>query len=378
MKILSTASALAALMAMTTVVEAKELRFAIGYPPNSAPVKVMEDYAAKVSELTGGELTVKVFPSSLLSFPETSPGVRDGIADMGLLATGYHPTEYPINNLVPNTTIQMIDFGDAVKGREAMAFASALTEYTLLHCPKCNAEFEAQNQVFNSIASTSAYYLMCNKPIGSVDALSGLRMRAPSNWARWTAYVGGNPMSIPLGEMNEAMSQGVLDCLVASAAEIVNWNLTSLVSDIAVGVPGGVAAGAPVNINRDTWQSLTSQERQALMRAGAFSQAQYAWAFQEAEADALEAAKAAGANVADAHPSIVEKTKEFVVKDTAAMLEEVANKYGIQDGGVMLESFATILTKWVDLAQDIDTVESFEEVLWTEIFSKVDVDAHGF
>lgn len=378
MRILSTASVLAALMAMTTVVEAKELRFAIGYPPNSAPVKVMEDYAAKVSELTGGELTVKVFPSSLLSFPETSPGVRDGIADMGLLATGYHPTEYPINNLVPNTTIQMIDFGDAVKGREAMAFASALTEYTLLHCPKCNAEFEAQNQVFNSIASTSAYYLMCNKPIGSVDALSGLRMRAPSNWARWTAYVGGNPMSIPLGEMNEAMSQGVLDCLVASAAEIVNWNLTSLVSDIAVGVPGGVAAGAPVNINRDTWQSLTSQERQALMRAGAFSQAQYAWAFQEAEADALEAAKAAGANVADAHPSIVEKTKEFVVKDTAAMLEEVANKYGIQDGGVMLESFATILTKWVDLAQDIDTVESFEEVLWTEIFSKVDVDAHGF
>ncbi|MFD2858114.1 hypothetical protein ACFSZS_29860 [Seohaeicola zhoushanensis] len=62
------------MIALTTVAEAKELRFAIGYPPNSAPVKVMEEYAAKVSELTGGDLTVKVFPSSLLSFPETSPG----------------------------------------------------------------------------------------------------------------------------------------------------------------------------------------------------------------------------------------------------------------------------------------------------------------
>ncbi|MFD2858287.1 hypothetical protein ACFSZS_30930 [Seohaeicola zhoushanensis] len=244
---------------------------------------------------------------------------------MGLLATGYHPTEYPINNLVPNTTIQMINFGDDVKGREAMAFASALTEYTFFHCPGCNDEFKAQNQVFTSIASTSAYYLMCNKPIGSADALAGLRMRAPSNWARWTAYVGGNPVSITLGEMNEGMSQGVLDCLVASAAELVNWNLTSLVTDIAVGVPGGVAAGAPVNINRDTWQALSAEERSALMKAGAYSQAQYAWAFQQAEAQALDAAKAAGAKVADADASIVDKTKEFVVKDTAAMLEEVAS-----------------------------------------------------
>lgn len=378
MRKLSTVGAVAALMALTTVAEAKELRFAIGYPPNSAPVKVMEDYAAKVSELTGGDLTVKVFPSSLLSFPETSPGVRDGIADMGLLATGYHPTEYPINNLVPNTTIQMINFGDDVKGREAMAFASALTEYTFFHCPGCNDEFRAQNQVFTSIASTSAYYLMCNKPIGSADALAGLRMRAPSNWARWTAYVGGNPVSITLGEMNEGMSQGVLDCLVASAAELVNWNLTSLVTDIAVGVPGGVAAGAPVNINRDTWQALSAEERSALMKAGAYSQAQYAWAFQQAEAQALDAAKAAGAKVADADASIVAKTKDFVVKDTAAMLDEVASKYGIEDGAAMLDTFAPILEKWVGLAATIDDVETYEEALWTEIFSKVDVDTHGF
>ncbi len=378
MRIFSTASALAALMALSTPVDARELRFAIGYPPNSAPVKVMEDYAAKVAELTGGAVTVKVFPSSLLSFPETSPGIRDGIADMGLLATGYHPTEYPVNNLVPNTTIQMINFGDEVKGREAMAFASALTEYTFFHCPKCNDEFKAQNQVFTSIASTSAYYLMCNKPIGSLEALAGLRMRAPSNWARWTSYVGANPVSITLGEMNEGMSQGVLDCLVASAAELVNWNLTSLVTDIAIGVPGGVAAGAPVNINRDTWQGLTPEERTALMKAGAFSQAQYAWAFQEAEAQAVDAAKAAGANVADADPSIVAKTKEFVVEDTKAMLAEVASKYGIEDGPAMLDTFAPLLTKWVTLSKDIDSVEKYEEVLWTEIFSKVDVSTHGF
>lgn len=366
-----------ALIAGMSPLAAKDLRFAIGYPPNSSPVDVMEAYAAKVEELSGGDLTVKVFPSSLLSFPETSPGVRDGIADLGLLATGYHPSEYPINNLVPNTTIGLIAYGDKVKGREAMAYASALTEFTFFNCPECNVEFAAQNQVFTSIASTSAYYMMCNQPVPSLEVAQTLRLRAPSNWARWATYIGATPTNVNLGEMNEAMSQGVLDCLVASAAELINWNLTDLIKDIVVGVPGGVAAGAPVNINMDTWQALTSEERKIMMQAAAFSQAQYAWMFHQREAEALAAAEANGASVHEADASLIDITKQFVVEDTQTMLVDVNEKYGITNGADMLATFQPILDKWVDIAAGIDSVEALETALWDEVFSKVDVDAHG-
>lgn len=376
MKHFTTVALAMAIMPLTA--NAEELRFAIGYPPNTMPVNVMEDYAEKVAELSGGELTVNVFPSSLLSFQETSSGVRDGIASMGLLSTGYNPSDYPINNLVPNTTIQLINFGDEVRGREAVAFASAVTEYIFFHCPDCNEEFAEQNQVFTSIASTSAYYLMCNQPIGSLEDVQGLRMRAPTNWARWTDYVGGSSTSVALAEMNEAMSQGAVDCLVASAPELLNWNLTNLITDIAIGVPGGVAAGAPVNINQDTWQALSTDERKVLMEAGAFSQAQYAWMFHQREADALEAARAAGARVAEADVSLIEKTREFVIDDTEAMLDDIRTRYDIENGREMLNTFAPILQKWVDKTADVESVEQLEEMLWSEIFSKVDVDKHGF
>lgn len=356
---------------------AEDLRFAIGYPPNSSPVEVMEDYAAKVEELSGGAMTVKVFPASLLSFPETSPGVRDGIADMGLLATGYHPSEYPINNIVPNTTISLINYGEQVKNREAMAYASALTEFTFFHCPECNAEFAEQNQVFTSIASTSAYYMMCNQPVPSLEVAKTLRLRAPSNWARWANYIGATPTNVNLGEMNEAMSQGVLDCLVASAAELINWNLTDLVQDIVIGVPGGVAAGAPVNINMDTWQGLSSEDRKVLMQAAAFSQAQYAWMFHQREAEAIEAAKEAGATVHEADQSLIDATKAFVEEDIKSMLVDVEEQYGIMNGAELIETFTPILDKWVEIAAGIDSAEALETALWEEVFSKVDVDAHG-
>ncbi|MTE00294.1 C4-dicarboxylate ABC transporter substrate-binding protein [Paracoccus sp. YIM 132242] len=358
-------------------VAAEQLRFAIGYPPGSDPVKVMESYAARVSELSGGDLTVQVYPSSLLSFPETSAGVRDGIADMGLLATGYHPTEYPYNNLVPNTTIQLVNMGTRVSGREALVFASALTEFVLFHCPECLTEFAAQNQVFTSIASTSAYWMMCNQPVNDLASLEGLRMRAPTNWARWAEYMGAAPVNVALGEMNEAMSQGVVDCLVASAPELINWNLAEVINDITLQVPGGVAAGAPVNINADTWKGLSPEKRTILMQAAAFSQAEYAWMFHQREAEAFERARAAGATIHDPDPAILERTIAFVAEDTAKMVADYKTTYDVQNGEQMLADFAPLLEKWVGLTEGIESSEALADLLWKEIYSRVDVNTYG-
>src|SRR5690606_2273772 len=91
--------ALAILSGVTVLsAEARTLRYAIGHPPSSFVVDVAKQYAESVSELSDGDLKVRVFPMSLLNFAETSGGLRDGMADIGFVLTSYFPAEFPHSN----------------------------------------------------------------------------------------------------------------------------------------------------------------------------------------------------------------------------------------------------------------------------------------
>ena len=73
------------------------MNFAHGYPATSAIGLAVDDYVAAVEERSGGNIATKAFAMSLLSLPETSPGVRDGLADIGFILTPYYAAEYSTN-----------------------------------------------------------------------------------------------------------------------------------------------------------------------------------------------------------------------------------------------------------------------------------------
>ncbi len=50
--------------------QARQLTYAMGFPPKSDSDIAGQNFAKTVEELTNGELTVKVFPLSLLNFAE--------------------------------------------------------------------------------------------------------------------------------------------------------------------------------------------------------------------------------------------------------------------------------------------------------------------
>ena len=99
---LKTVLAGATMLSMAHAAQAADLTFAGGWPPNSGPTGVLENFAAAVNEYTNGEVSVRVFPLSLLSFAEANAGVRDGIADMTANLLAYFPAEFAnFNMLVP-------------------------------------------------------------------------------------------------------------------------------------------------------------------------------------------------------------------------------------------------------------------------------------
>nr|MBF0684596.1 C4-dicarboxylate TRAP transporter substrate-binding protein [Pseudomonas sp.] len=256
-------SSLVLSVALAGTAHAKELRYAMGFPPGSDSDKAGQAYAKAVSEHSNGKLTVKVYPMSLLNFAETSAGLRDGIADIGYLLAPYFPSEYPHFNLIAESSMQLLLLDDKVRGREGMAYVGAMGEFVFFNCPECKADFEKQNQVFTGNAGSSPYGLTCNKPVVTEADLKGKRLRvAGSHWSRWASHMGATPITMSSNEALEAMQQGVVDCVVVSAPELTNLGIMEAVTDVTMAVPGGIFAGTGVSqVNADTWRSLSKDER---------------------------------------------------------------------------------------------------------------------
>lgn len=359
---------------------ADTLRYALGYPPGTDSHKAAENYADYVKQYSDGELQVKVYPLSLLNFAETSGGLSEGIADIGYLLSPYFPAEYPHTNLLAEAAMQTQILGDDVKGNEGPAYIGALAEYVFFNCPKCNEDFEAQNQVFTGIASSSNYMLNCNQPVTTVEQLQGKRLRAAgSQWSRWAKAFGASPVTLSGNEAFEALEQGVVDCVIISAPDLENLGIIDATTDITTNVPGGIFAGAEItNVNMDTWRRLNDNQRQAMLHAAAHISAEIPWVYHEREAAVLKRAKnELDITIHQASDDLIDATREFVRGDMEVIAAYYKDKHGIDEGAEMLAEFRPILERWVDLVQDVTSKEELAEVYWQEVFMHVDPASHG-
>lgn len=373
------ATLLAGTLASVTA-QAQTLRYALGYPPGSDSAKAAENYAEKVKEFSNNTLTVRVYPLSLLNFAETSAGLRDGMTDIGYLLSPYFPSEYPHTNLLAEAAMQTQLLDESVQGKEGPAYIGALLEYILFHCDNCNAEFANQNQVFTGIGSSSNYLLNCREPVTTVAQLEGKRLRAAgSQWSRWATSFGATPVTLSGNEAMEALSQGVVDCVIISAPDLENLGIIEATRHITTDMPGGIFAGAPVtNVNRDAWRKLTNDQRRAMLHAAAYMSAEVPYVYHEREADVLRrAVSEKGITLHRASQDLADATREFVLKDMDVIAQYYKERHNVANGAEMLAEFRTILEKWVDLVQDVDSKEALAELYWTEVLSKVDPAKHG-
>src|SRR5690554_3381950 len=157
--------------------QAEQLNFAVGFPSSSATAHAAKAYAEVVGNHTEVDLSIRVYELSLLNLAEMSGGVKEGIADIGYVLSAYFPAEYPNTNMAAELSM-LLALNDQTQGKEGLAYAGAMQEYIMFHCPECNAEFERQNQVYTGGAASSPYGLLCTQPVTSPTDLKGARLRA--------------------------------------------------------------------------------------------------------------------------------------------------------------------------------------------------------
>ncbi|MBS3651982.1 C4-dicarboxylate TRAP transporter substrate-binding protein [Pseudaminobacter sp. 19-2017] len=355
---------------------AKDLRYATGFAPNSTGAKAQEASAAYGKEISKGDLNIRVYPQSLLSFTEMSGGVRDNIAEMGMVLFPYFPAEFPNSTMVSEMTMLFSrhDTGD----RGGLAWTGALIEYITLNCPACTDEMAAQNQVFTSSSSTE-YTMMCMKKIETAADMQGVRIRAPgAHWTRWANSVGATSVSVPQNEIFEGLSQGILDCSLSGTAELVDLSLVDAVKYIIHDVPGGGFGGTGLmNVNLDVWASLTPEQRTELLRIGAHGSAYGSWNYRTNNLAALEAAQKKGIEIVTPSEDFLKATREFTNADLKLIAKTYAEKYGLKDTDQAVQKMSELFEKWVGLVANVESAEAYQELLWNEAYSKINVETYG-
>ena len=367
---------MAASAAIVPDASAKTLKAAVGLATSSAQYYAYELFADYVK--ANSDLKIKVFSMSLLNLKETPPGVRDGIADMGFVLPPYYPAEYAENNLPANLSM-LSTTGRQVESPGA-AMAGATSEYTYFHCPECLAEYKKQNQIYLGTGASPTYINLCTTPLRSLEDLKGKKYRSgAANFGRWAEHFGGIKVSIPGNDIYEAMDQGVIDCAMLSATELTNLSLFDLTKFVVRRIPGGVFSGvATINVNRDSWQDLTTAERKVFLQGAARINADLTWKYYSDAKKNIDASPAKGIEVIEPGPEIMKASGEFVKGDVKIIAAQFTKDYGLKNVDPKIAKITELIEKWKGLTADIaDDPEALTKLYWDEIFSKIDPATFG-
>nr|WP_230400917.1 TRAP transporter substrate-binding protein [Plesiomonas shigelloides] len=287
-----------------TASAATTLKLSHNSPRDHAVHKAMEHMAKAVNELTGGEVRIRIYPDAQLGSQRESM------------------------ELMQNGALDMVKNNAA----ELEAFSPAYSVFNLPYLFRDKDHYykvtdgEVGREILNSSVESGfigvTYYdagarsFYTSKPVNTPADLKGLKVRvqpSPSAIAMVKA-LGGNPTPLAYGELYTALQQGVVD---AAENNIPSFSLSrhsevskffsldehTMVPDVLV-------------ISTKTYNKLTQEQQQALMKAAADS-SEYMKALW-AESEAKEHTKAEKMGV-----TFVEPNKAAFVEAVQPMYQEI-------------------------------------------------------
>jgi TRAP-type C4-dicarboxylate transport system substrate-binding protein len=372
---LCAATAIAALISGPAA--AQEFRMASGYPTTSPAYKATEAFVRHLTANSG--MTVQVHHSgSLLSFNEIPAGLRDGVADIGVILPPYYPSEFPESNLAANMSMLMTN-GTPVKAPGA-AMAGVMADY-IFNCADCQKGYTSKNVVYLGSLSSSTFDMLCRgSAVRSVDDLKGRKVRVgAANFGRFVEFYGGVQVAIPANEMYEAIAQGVADCVANSVSDLTGFQMADVVNFAMLDIPGGVYSGVdPQNFNRDTWASLSVEQRTAVLRAAAAGSAAATTEYYLDAQRNIESGPGKGVEIIPASEAIRAATAAFVAADLPVVRDQFINQFGVQNVDAKMAEITALIEKWKGIIAGWDgTEDGLAKIYWDEVFSKVDVSTYG-
>jgi TRAP-type C4-dicarboxylate transport system substrate-binding protein len=213
-------------------------------------------FAERVSALTGGEVTVKIFwPDQLVKTNEAFDAMSKGMID------AYCGSMLYFSGFVPEVNCEWLPFGwsnpkEAQELYEKHGWLDLMRQATLKHGVHYIAPL--------GVASMG---LITKFPVHSLDDLKGKKIRAVGMEAKIMDALGASPVAISGAEQYMALKQGTVDGTNYPFYTIGNYKFYEVCNHIvrpALYTPGIVE----ILMNQKVYESLSEKNRKAVDQAG--------------------------------------------------------------------------------------------------------------
>lgn len=233
----------------------------------SAQGMALQSFADSVQEQTDGKVKFEIYwGGSLVAFAESLDAASSGLADITAFGGPNTPEKTP--GLAWLSGLGVVQ-GDAWP--LDYLTAQAATMNTALHNEQLEREFTANNVKGLWLGASPKAEMYCTSPVSTLEEAKGKRVRtyAPM-WASAMEELGMVSVSMPIGEVYEALQRGVIDCATTPSgfASIPKFGAAEVAPYMTpLHLMGFVGNGYV--INEDVWNGLPSDVQTIFNEASA-------------------------------------------------------------------------------------------------------------
>lgn len=246
------------LAAFVTASLAKERELAFGLLANTVSPEYLaaEKMAETVSELSDGQLTIKLYPDGQL-------GDHQSLLDQTSL--GELDMTYADSQAFPTYEKMAAPLGQAyvIKSHEhALAIYNSEWGKELKEALRNNHSWEIININYQGTRHTTS-----NKPINSLEDFKGLQIRVPNAkpMVNWAKAMGATPTPIPFTEVYLALQTNAVDGQENPLTLIDAKKFYEVQKNIAL--TGHMVQDQILLMNSDVWASLSDEEKDMIFKA---------------------------------------------------------------------------------------------------------------
>lgn len=299
-----------------------ELTFALFQPEVSAISKANTAFAQEIEKRTNGRVKIKVMAGgSLLNAGSMYQGVLDGVADMGNSVSVYDPGAFPV------TAIAELPCNPQSGWAVSSAFFDFIEHY--------NPEEWSNVKVLTTVGDAANFLTigLNKKQIETMEDWSGTSVRSMD--AEIVSSMGGTPKDIPMADLYDALSKGVVDGQMGSFEPYKSWKLGEVVDWITVNpAPVQFSAMWYNFMNKKTWDGLPADIQQIITEVGREYSGKIGLAWDDQSVVGAEFVKSLGKTIHVISDEEAAKWTEAVKPVIEKRLAEVAKASGKSEAEV--------------------------------------------
>ncbi len=226
---------------------ARELSLAHFLGPKSPNNLVFKAFAEKLAEVSGGEMSVVMFPGGALNSvpPRQYSILLDGIADIVFAVPGFTADLFPKTNVVnyPDICVKALDCTRALLNAQH------------------ELEMEYDAKVLAIWSSSAPVLITRDKPVRAFEDLQGMKIRVTSKHnVPFVEALDASAVAQPVTVIHQNLTNGVIDAITTTPSAIRSFRLHEPANYVTTYFPGSGIAFILL-MNKQVYNNLAERQK---------------------------------------------------------------------------------------------------------------------